>query len=202
MPALWLAVRSREELMARDNELKGSGVYKNVPSEIVKAGKELALDEKIRKIMGSERSTQSAAALQLRIDGAAWSDIATILEYDSPSKARQAVELALAQEAKSPEKVDHIRLVNSKRLERIYRSLAVRATNPSDPDHLQYVRAAVIVIDRHSRLWGADSPQQMNVTVSPSAGEIENWVAKMSHTVHGEISEADIIDAEVIESGE
>lgn len=188
--------------MARDNELKGSGVYKNVPSEIVKAGKELALDEKIRKIMGSERSTQSAAALQLRIDGAAWSDIATILEYDSPSKARQAVEMALAQEAKSPEKVDHIRLVNSKRLERIYRSLAVRATNPSDPDHLQYVRAAVIVIDRHSRLWGADSPQQMNVTVSPSAGEIENWVAKMSHTVHGEISEADIIDAEVIESGE
>lgn len=183
------------------DELKASGPYKNVPTEIVKAGKDLALDEKIRKIMGSDRSTQAAAALQLKIDGASWADIATILEYDTPAKARQAVEQALAQEAKSPEKVDHIRTVNSKRLERIYRSLAVRATNPSDPDHLQYVRAAVIVIDRHSRLWGADSPQQMNVTVSPSAAEIEKWVAKMSNQVHGEISEADIIDAEVIEDG-
>lgn len=200
MPLLWLDVTGVG--MAKDNELKGSGVYKNVPSEIVKAGNDLALDEKIRKIMGSERTTQSAAALQLRIDGASWSDIATILEYDTPSKARQAVEDALAKEARSPEKVDHIRLVNSKRLERIYRSLAVRATNPADPDHLQYVRAAVIVIDRHSRLWGADSPQQMNVTVSPSASEIEKWVAKMSNQVHGEISEAEIIDAEVVESGD
>ena len=177
--------------------LEGAGPYKNIPSEIVKASDDL--ESKKNQIIRNERTTQSAAALQLRIDGASWDDIATILEYSSPIDARHAVERALALEAASPEKVEHVRLVNSKRLERIYRSLSRRAVNPKDPDHLQYVRAAVTVIDRHSKLWGADSPQQMNVTISPSVGEIEKWVSNMAREVHGQIEEGDILDVEVVD---
>lgn len=200
-----MARKKTEEEKAKGREkagltVKASGPYKNVPSEIIKASQDL--EEKKNQIIKNERTTQSAAALQLRIDGASWDDIATILEYSSPIDARHAVERALALEAASPEKVEHVRLVNSKRLERIYRSLSRRAVNPKDPDHLQYVRAAVTVIDRHSKLWGADSPQQMNVTVSPSVGEIEKWVSNMAREVHGQIEEGDILDVEIVEGSD
>lgn len=178
------------------SHLKADGDRKSVPYEIVKSAERM---EAGQDLLAPARMTQASAALQLRIDGASWEDIARLLEFSSSIDARQSVERALAAEVKDPEKVDEIRLVNSKRLEKIYQSLARRASNPKDPDHLQYVRAAVTVIDRHSKLWGADSPQQMNVTVSPSVGEIEKWVANMAQQVHGEMIEGDILDVEVVE---
>jgi hypothetical protein len=73
-----------------------------------------------------------------------------------------------------------------------------RATSPNDPDHLAYARTAMVVIDRHAKLYGADAPQQLNVTYNPAAGQIEQWVANMARQVHGEIEEANIIDVEEV----
>lgn len=167
--------------------------YVTPPADLMQAGKE------IEKTVGKEPpKARAAAALQLRIDGAGWSDIAKVLDFDTPADARMAVEFALAQEAKSTESIDQIRFLEARRMERILSSLMRRATNPSDPDHLAYARTAMVVIDRHAKLFGADAPQQLNVTYNPVAGQIEQWVMNMARQVHGEIQEADILDVEVI----
>lgn len=182
-----------ERKIANRQRAKQNKGYVNPPADLVQAGKEI---EKV-----GEKETpknRSAAALQLRIDGAGWGDIAKVLEFDTPADARNAVEAALAQEAKSSEDIEQIRFLEARRMERILTSLMRRATNPKDPDHLAYARTAMVVIDRHTKLYGADAPQQLNVTYNPAAGQIEQWVAAMARQVHGEIQEADILDVEVI----
>lgn len=171
--------------------------YTQPPADLVKAGQEIEkADPKV------EPKNRSAAALQLRIDGAGWGDIAKVLDFDTPADARVAVENALAAEAKSTEDIDHIRFLEARRMERILSSLMRRATNPKDPDHLAYARTAMVVIDRHTKLYGADAPQQLNVTYNPAAGQIEQWVSMMARQVHGEIEEADILDVEVVSDKE
>jgi len=167
--------------------------YVEPPADLMAAGKEIEkADDK------TAPRNRAAAALQLRIDGAGWGDIAKVLDFDTPADARMAVENALAVEAKSTEDIDHIRFLEARRMERILSSLMRRATNPKDPDHLAYARTAMVVIDRHTKLYGADAPQQLNVTYNPAAGQIEQWVTMMARQVHGEIEEADILDVEVI----
>lgn len=177
-------------LKKRAKQNKG---YVKPPADLVQAGKEI---EKGKEV--AVPKNRAAAALQLRIDGAGWGDIAKVLEFDTPADARNAVEFALAQETKSTEDIEQIRFLEARRMERILTSLMRRATSPNDPDHLAYARTAMVVIDRHAKLYGADAPQQLNVTYNPVAGQIEQWVATMARQVHGEIQEADILDVEVI----
>lgn len=150
---------------------------------------------------GEEALTRAQAAIALRVDGAGYSDIARILEYSSPQRARVAIEKALSEQVSSPEQVEHVRWLNGRRLERILVSLMKRATNPKDPDHLQYARMAVVVIDRHARLYGADAPQKVDVQYTPARGEIERWARGLAEHVQGAPpQEAEIIlDAEVME---
>jgi hypothetical protein len=179
----------------------------NLPPEVIEAGQKVEALQKqgevdLARIKGpSEDSpTRAAAAVQLRVDGASYADIAKVLDYTSAAKARMAVERALADETATPEQIEHVRWMNARRLEKILNSLMRRATNPKDPDHLQYARMAVVVVDRHLRLYGADAPQKMNVTYSPAAGELEAWVMQTARQVASVEQEADIIDGEVEES--
>lgn len=181
---------AEREIAKRAKQVKG---YVKPPADLVQAGKEI---EKAKE--KDAPKNRAAAALQLRIDGAGWGDIAKVLEFDTPADARNAVEFALAQEAKSTEDIEQIRFLEARRMERILSSLMRRATSPNDPDHLAYARTAMVVIDRHAKLYGADAPQQLNVTYNPAAGQIEQWVARMAKQVHGELQEADILDVEVI----
>ena len=182
-----------ERKLATRKRPKQNKGYVKPPADLMQAGKEI---EKPRE--QDLPTHRAAAALQLRIDGAGWGDIAKILEFDSPAAARNAVEFALAKEAKSTEDIDQIRFLEARRMERILASLMRRATSPNDPDHLAYARTAMVVIDRHAKLYGADAPQQLNVTYNPAAGQIEQWVANMARQVHGEIEEANIIDVEEV----
>lgn len=143
--------------------------------------------------------TRAAAAVQLRVDGAGWSDIARVLDYSSAQRARNAVERALSAETASPEQIEHVRWLNARRLEKILNSVMRRATNPKDPDHLQYARMAVVIIDRHLKLYGADAPQKMQVTYTPATEELTAWVMQAANQVASAEAEADIIDAEVVE---
>lgn len=177
-----------------------------IPPEVADAGKKMevfqrqaANDLEHLKGDGEDSPTRAAAAVQLRIDGAGYADIARVLDYTSAAKARMAIERALADESATPEQIEHVRWVNARRLERILNSLMKRATNPKDPDHLQYSRMAVSVIDRHLRLYGADAPQKMNVTYTPATGELEAWVMQTARQVAAVEQEADIIDGEVEE---
>lgn len=154
------------------------------------------------KGVDEDAPTRAAAALALRIDGAGWSDIARVLDYSSAQRARKAVERVLADEAASVEQIEHVRWLNARRLEKILNSLMKRATNPKDPDHLQYARMAVVVIDQHSKLYGANAPQKMNVQVTPAQVELERWVMQMAQQVAADQQEADIIDAEIVDDTE
>lgn len=182
---------------------------KQPPAEVVQAAQKH--DEfmdvskaRLDRIKGDteDSPTRAAAAVAMKIDGAGYSDIAKVLDYSSPQRARRAVEEAISLQAGSPEEIDHIRFINSRRLERILVSVMTRATDPGDADHLAYARMAVVLIDRHLRLWGADNPAQMKVTVTPTALAIEEWVTEMARQTYGVADEADILDAEVVEDYE
>lgn len=179
---------------------------KTIPHEVAVAEKKVAdlqrqneIDLEKIKGEGEDAPTRAAAAVALRVDGAGWSDIARVLDYSSAQRARGAVERALADETASPEQIEHVRWLNARRLEKILNSLMRRATNPKDPDHLQYARMAVVVIDRHLKLYGADAPQKMQVTYTPASQELQEWVMATARQVAEVEEEADIIDAEVIE---
>lgn len=180
-----------------------------IPHEVVQASEKA--DKFLSEIKGAteDSPTRAAAAVAMKIDGAGYSDIARVLEYSSAQRARTAVEDAIAAQAGSPEQIEHVRWVNSRRIERIIASLMARATNPKDPDHLMYARLAIVTIDRHLRIWGADAPQKIDVTYSPAAGEIEKWAMDMAAQFQGEqpqpgniMQVENVIDAEIVEEGE
>jgi hypothetical protein len=173
----------------------------HVAKEYMDQGKALdTLDASKRDMLVKSTSpSRAASALQLRIDGASYSDIARVLEFKDASVARLAVEQALSQEARSHEDVEQMRWVEARRLERVLSSLMRRATNPTDQDHLAYARTALAVIDRHIKLYGLDAPAKVDVTYSPAKSQIEEWVARMTEQAHGPIVEADIVDAEIVE---
>lgn len=177
-----------------------------IPHEVAVAARrheefEKQVGSDLEKIKGDSEDapTRAAAAVALRIDGAGYSDIARVLDYSSAQRARQAIENALAEQAGTPEQIEHIRWLNARRLEKILNSLMRRATNPKDPDHLQYARMAVVVIDRHAKLYGADAPQKMAVQITPGQSELEAWVMQTARQVMAIEDEGDIIDAEVVE---
>lgn len=172
------------------------------PKEFEQQGKAMVeFDKKKRDaILASDAPTRSAAALQLRIDGASYSDIAKVLEFKDAAEARRSIETALSVEARAVDDVDKMRWMEARRLERLLSSLMTRATNPHDRDHLAYARTALAVVDRHIKLYGLDMPAKVNVTYSPATDQLEEWVSRMTELAHGPIIEADIVDAEIDET--
>lgn len=126
------------------------------------------------------RTSTSSAALALRVAGASYEEIVQTLGLPSVEDARLLVERDLASRADDvdPEQRRTQRALAVARLERLMRSVAGKATNPTDPEHLPAVRQMTQLIDRHARLLGLDAPVEVAV-YSPSAMELEAWVSKM-----------------------
>lgn len=182
---------------------------KQLPAEVVQAAEKMkdfvdANHARLERLKGDgeDSPTRAAAAVALRVDGAGYPDIAKILDYSSAQRARRAIEDAISEQAGSPEEIEHVRFINNRRIERMIQSVMTRATDPHDADHLAYLRAAMVLVDRQLRLFGADAPAQMKVIHSPATAEIENWVNKLAKTLHGAADEADIIDVEIVQSEE
>jgi hypothetical protein len=153
-----------------------------------------------KALEGSVSTAQSAVALKLA--GASYSDIATTLNYSTPFRARQAVEFALARTV-DDDSVDTVRMWTNKRLDRMLRSVFPAATDPKNPDHLGYVKAALAIIDRKAKLNGADAPQV--IVHTPATEQVRAWVESMVNQIGGPeqaVQEADIFDAEVVEYDE
>lgn len=173
-----------------------------VPKEIADGAAKVGTAED-RAVALRERldaPTRAAAAVNLRIEGASWSDIARVLDYSSPQRARGAVEAALAEMAESEEDRDQLRYVMSRRLDRILYSLMKRATNPGDQDHIVYARTALSVIDRQAKLHGLDAPNQI-IVHNASDKEVKAYVDKVVTLMKQatDEAEADIVDAEIVE---
>ena len=144
--------------------------------------------------------TKAEAAVGLRLSGASFSTIAKTLGYSSPTRARSAVERALASSADSPEERDaQVQLID-RRLNRLLQSVMSKAVNPTDPEHLQYNARALAIVDRQARLHGVDAPTK--VQLSPSDEYIRDYLAKVAPlaAAHGAAEEYDILsEGEMVE---
>lgn len=147
------------------------------------------------------RDRKANAAIQLRIAGASWGEIAESLGFPTARAALVATERALEKELKTEESQAQMRSIAGKRLERLLRGVWTKAINPEHPEHLIAVDKARQLVDRHAKLYGLDAPTQFVVN-NPAQDELEKWVATVIEGKRPALEEADIFDAEVIEDSE
>jgi hypothetical protein len=144
------------------------------------------------------RERKANAAIQMKIAGASWDEIATVIGFPNGQAAIVAVERALEKELKSEENKKHMRQMAGMRLERMLRGVWAKAIDPANPEHLNAVTKARELIDRHAKLYGLDAPTEFTVS-TPTAAELEKWVATVITTSRPALEEGDIFDVEVIE---
>lgn len=150
----------------------------------------------------SARQRKADAAVEMRLGGATWSQIAEALGFPTPRAALVATERALQRRLDNPEDREAMRNLTGQRLQRLLRSTWSKAINPDNPDHLVAVSKALAVIDRHARLYGLDAPQEFVVN-SPTTQQIEEWVAKVMQAQGVTAMENfSIIDAEEVDEDE
>jgi hypothetical protein len=142
------------------------------------------------------------AALELRIMGVRWDEIAETLGYASPESAKTAVERALQRNLMDrKEDTDDLRKMAAARYDRLLRSVWPKATDPGtedrpNPEHLAAVKTAADITDRFVKLYGLAAPTEIAIR-TPTQKELEEWV----QTVSGKtaLEEGDIWDAEIVE---
>lgn len=137
------------------------------------------------------------AAIQLRLAGSSFDDIATTLGYRSGGIVRMVVERALAQDVDAAAR-EQQRELAARRIERLLRSVWPKANDPSSPEHIPAVRAARELIDRHARLYGLDKLPEV-VIRTPSDNDLVRWVSDVLSYPMRQVEEANVVDAEVVE---
>lgn len=151
----------------------------------------------------ADRPTRAASAVALRMSGVSHSDIARMLGYASPTHARNAIERVLASTADSPEEIATLRVLQTRRYERLLQSVMSKAVDPDATEHLAYNGRALAIIDRISKLHGVDAPTQVQFT--PTDEYIQQYTQRMLEaaglgTIDAEeATMEDIQDAEVID---
>lgn len=147
------------------------------------------------------RDRKANAAIQLRIAGATWDEIAQSLGFPTARSALVATERALEKELKAEENQTAMRSLAGKRLERLLRGVWTKAIDPAHPEHLVAVDKARQIIDRHAKLYGLDAPTEVVVS-NPAQQELEKWVATVIQEKQPALEEANIFDIEVMEDEE
>jgi hypothetical protein len=165
--------------------------------------------KKLRSEVGSEIDnidsdrkgpTTARAAAQMLAVGYDPADIAARLNYVSPAAARMAATKAIADSAGDNDWVA-LRNLTGKRYEMLLRSVAVKALDTKDPEHLAYARMFLEITKQIAILHGLNAPQRLEVT-NPDAREFEEVIQRIAlelgHTV---AQEADIFNLEEDDDG-
>lgn len=139
------------------------------------------------------RSRKANAALELALEGQSWDDIAAELGFPSGRTAQAAVERALEKGIFTDTSQKALRSLASRRLEKLNRAVWKHATNPEDPDLYAAQAQARANIDRWIKLHGLDAPQQ-HVIHSPTASELERWVAEAIALRQPVLEEPDVLE--------
>ena len=164
----------------------------NDPTGVAKVGDVNGSKEIVRA-----RERKSNAALDMALHGANWDQIAEVLGYPTARAARVAVEGALEKNLSQVDK-QKMRLLIQGRYNAMVQSVATKALDPEDPEHLAALGKYREITADVRRMWGLDAPQEVLVT-SPTAREIDDWVGMaVSHGIP-DVLEDDIVDAEVVE---
>lgn len=137
-----------------------------------------------------------AAAVQLRVSGASFAEIADTLGLADARSAIMAVHRELADSLDSDDR-DQQRAEESARLLELLGPMMDRAADPTDPEQIAATRTAVTIIDRRIKLFGLDAPTEIAIH-TPTATELEQWVAGMVATSMPSValSEPDVVDVE------
>jgi len=145
-------------------------------------------------------SATGVAALQLRVSGAAFADISRVLGLASPKAAVRLVTQELGEQNDADtDSLTRLRGEQSARLEALMEAVWPKAMDGEHKDHLPAIRTAVAIIDRHSKLHGLDAPAEV-VIHTPTAAELDQWVATMvAHTIP-ELEEQDVLPDDAIET--
>lgn len=138
------------------------------------------------------RERKANAAVELKVAGATWEEIARVLGYPTPRAAIVATERALEKRLLAEDR-DKMRAMAGQRLEKLLRSVWAKATDPYHPEHLLGVSRARDIIDRHAKLFGLDAPTEM-VVHTPTMQEMERWAAQMLTEQAPAVQEADVIE--------
>jgi len=148
--------------------------------------------------------SRALSCVALRIAGASFSAIAEVNELGSPAIARQIVEEALAASVDENKDIAKLRALHSLRLDRLLQSVMPQAVDKKNVKRLDYLRAALSIIDRQAKLHGTDAPQRLEV-YTPDNQRKEEWLRRALEEIggiKGLEEEADIIDAEVVDGDE
>jgi hypothetical protein len=155
-----------------------------------------------------DRKTRTHAALAMRLAGANYSEIAEVLGYSDLSRARQAVETAMASTS-DDETREKARQLANLRYDRLLRSIWEKATQPlvKDPitkedvvnhELLAANRQAALLVERQAKLNGAERPTEV-INYTPLAYEIQ---AELKRILEGSVTdlptEVDIVSSNVI----
>lgn len=152
------------------------------------------------KEVARARMRKTNAALQLRLAGATWEEVALAVGYPTARQALVAVERSLERQLNEADRTK-MRQIAGLRLERLLRGVWNKAIDPENPEHLAAVTKAREVIAQYSKLYGLDAPTEITFH-SPTQAELEKWVATVVSAAVPELEEADILEGEWEEGDE
>lgn len=152
----------------------------------------------------------AAAALELKVQGHSWEEIAEIIGYASADRAKLSVEQALERRVKEdPATKEMARAMIEIRLEKLLRFVWSKAEDPEHPEQLAAVGKAREIIADLRKLLGTDAPMEIAVH-DPTDQEIKAWVMEHQALALPKVVEADmfaggaedddIVDAEIVET--
>lgn len=154
-----------------------------------------------KRVRDMDPPSRAAAAVTLAVQGAAYPDIARVLDYRTPVEAKSAVWDAIASVEADYGDIEKMRTLMSHRLDRLLYAVMPTATDTGNPEQITCGRFALAILDRQAKLYGLDAAGSL-VIYTPTQKEIAahaEQVTQIMRSAAGAI-EADIIDAEVIEA--
>ena len=140
------------------------------------------------------RERKALAALELKVSGFSWDQIAETVGYPTPRQALVAVEKALEGRLDVEDR-SKLRKVASMRLEALLQSVMPKANDANHPEHLAAQTTARGHIDRWIKLNGLDAPAEL-VVHTPTAAQLDAWVARVVSSQVGDVQEDDIVEGE------
>ena len=147
-------------------------------------------------------SVRDRAAVNLKLAGASYAEIADTMEFDTPAHAKRAVERALAL-THSPDDWETLRMLAAGRAEALFqRSFAMAGADYlvdedgnriPNVDKLRWHQQAAADLMNHAVITGAKAPTKIEITPDEEKLDaiVSNLMSRMGHE--------DIVDAEVIE---
>lgn len=149
------------------------------------------------------RDRKANAAVEMKIEGYSWQEIAEVVGYPTARHALIATERVLEQRVNEQLDKKQLREIASNRMEKLLRSVASKANNEEHPEHLAAVAKARDLLGDWVKLHGVAAPAEVTI-YNPSEAEIDSLLAQVTATQVPQVDEDDIFaddieDAELVD---